>query len=500
MRSRLILAVLLFGLLSLLVGLMPFPDVKAESAPAAATYVGSKRCQVCHGDKYSGWLKTAHANIIHSGANKKEVQAKASKAIKKTADGEVRFKFYRKGKNILITIYDLNGSGSATYTVWNVIGGKGNGHGQEQYLIREGGTTLIAPIQYNYLDPNASGDKKWVSYYPGHWYNKDGTLIASGGSAPADFAASQYVNSWERRCAGCHTTGTDISYDSKTGKFTDNSTELNIGCESCHGPAGNHAAPGATPTAANIINPGKLSDDKAIDICGKCHSRSINSGKGKFTLEWPAKVKRTKIAKYFTPGDKLKKLRKVADVTWDSDNKKWGKYAASADLSKANHQQYTDYLQSPHWKNSSHKVQCWDCHTVHEAGVTTPPKKKKGGHLKLSAEDNSLCLDCHAAYGFGSEAEIRAHTQHSYNPKGSGTSRCVTCHFPAVAIGGFYYDIHSHAEVVVHPGLTNDMAKDTKGTPDTGDAIPNGCIVCHGSGTDYGLDLYERWRAAGGGQ
>ena len=125
MRSRLILATLLFGLFSLLVGLMPFPDVKAESAPAAAPYVGSKRCQVCHGDKYSGWLKTAHANIIHSGAKKKEVHAKPSKAIKMTADGEVRFKFYRKGKSVLIALYDLNGSGSATYTVWNVIGGKG---------------------------------------------------------------------------------------------------------------------------------------------------------------------------------------------------------------------------------------------------------------------------------------------------------------------------------------------------------------------------------------
>jgi hypothetical protein len=496
--SRVFLALVVGA--ALLLSLSYLPEVKAVPEAPAASYVGSRTCQVCHGNQHSGWLKTAHAGMIHSTANKKEVQAPSSKAIKKTADEKVRFKFFRKGKNILITLYDLNGNGSATYTVWNIIGGKGHGHGREQYLLREGGTTMIAPILYNYLDDSASGDKKWVSYYPEHWYNNDGTLISSGDSAPAAFAASQYVNAWERRCAGCHTTGTNIEYDDKTGMFADKSTELNVGCESCHGPGGDHAGVGATPTASNIINPSDLPDDKALEVCGQCHSRSTNAGKGKFTVEWPAKVKKTKIATYYTPGATLKKLRKAADVTWDSDNKKWGEYAADVDYSKLSHQQYTDFVQSAHWKNPYSVLKCWDCHEVHDAGVQTPAKKSSGGHLKLSAEDNSLCLSCHASHGFADTAQIQAHTIHSYNPKGTGTSRCVTCHFPATARGGYYYDIHSHTGEAVHPGLTNEMAKDTKGTPESGDAIPNGCITCHGTGTDYGLALYNRWKAAGGGE
>ena len=490
MKRRVLIFLLLIGAFALSVAVTSLPDAKAMADSPPAVYLGSRDCQFCHPDKYDDWEDTPHANLVHGIKKKKDAQASSSRAIKETADDKVRFKFFIKGKKILITLYDLNGNGSATYEVWNVIGGKGTGHGKEQYLIQEGGTTLIAPIQYNYLDPEAKGDDKWVSYYPEHWYNNDGTLIAGAGSSPPEFAASQYAHAWERRCAGCHTTGTEILYDDKTGKFTNNSQELNIGCEACHGPGGDHAGVGTTPTAANIINPAKLKDQEGLDVCGKCHSRSSNKGKGKFTVDWPAKLKKTKFAKYFHAGDKLKKLRKPADITWGSDAGKWGEYATDADISKWNHQQYTDFLQTAHWKN---KMKCWDCHTVHGGGVSAPKKKKAGGHLKLSVLDNTLCLSCHASEGFGTEEEIRAHTKHSYNPASSGTSRCVLCHYPATARSGYYYDIHSHTDEVIRPGLTNEMVKDSQGTPESGDAIPNGCLTCHSAGSDYGTSLFERW-------
>ncbi len=74
----------------------------------------------------------------------------------------------------------------------------------------------ILPIQWN------QATSKWVAYNPNWWYNENGSL-----KTPPP------RNSFELDCAGCHNTGLVIAKGTETVDVK--YTELNTGCEKCHG-------------------------------------------------------------------------------------------------------------------------------------------------------------------------------------------------------------------------------------------------------------------------
>jgi hypothetical protein len=81
--------------------------------------------------------------------------------------------------------------------------------------------------------------------------------------------------------------------------------------------------------------------------------------------------------------------------------------------------QPAQYAESTHFETRS--ASCYDCHDVHEpTGLTFP------------AVDNTLCLECHAPFGFDTPEAIEAHTHHPVSPATTGASRCTACHMPAL--------------------------------------------------------------------
>jgi len=91
--------------------------------------------------------------------------------------------------------------------------------------------------------------------------------------------------SFERECAACHYAGFTLT-ETPEGKFIAGAVndkngeldidgdgipnELNMGCETCHGPGSAHAEDEAS---VSIVNPGKLASERASTICVQCHSR-----------------------------------------------------------------------------------------------------------------------------------------------------------------------------------------------------------------------------------
>lgn len=79
-------------------------------------------------------------------------------------------------------------------------------------------------------------------------------------------------------CLGCHTTGFGLE-----GGFPKSGTPSHaglaaVGCESCHGPGGNHVKPGA-PKRGTILSLGDKCDTCAIlQICGTCHDQKNDPG------------------------------------------------------------------------------------------------------------------------------------------------------------------------------------------------------------------------------
>ena len=56
-------------------------------------------------------------------------------------------------------------------------------------------------------------------------------------------------------------------------------SELSVGCEACHGPAGNHIDARLEDKYKTIVNPATLPFRAASDVCGQCHTRGKSPDK-----------------------------------------------------------------------------------------------------------------------------------------------------------------------------------------------------------------------------
>jgi len=147
------------------------------------------------------------------------------------------------------------------------------------------------------------------------------------------------------------------------------------------------------------------------------------------------------------------------------------------------------YLLSEHAVERA--VTCYDCHDPHEPN----------GALVLPAEDNSLCMDCHV-FNFPTEEAVAAHTNHPVDPAGTGASRCIGCHMPALEHGG--ESPHDHTLQTVPPIVSALAAEAGQTVPPNSCAGTNGCHDGSASGEPVfdvnnpglmrGLQaLYESW-------
>ena len=167
---------------------------KAKKESKTPAYVGSNACMKCHLSEYQSWKETLHSRII---------QTKQDGILKEAV---AKWKF--DGTNSGPTKTNITDKDVTLDDVVYIIGS----HWKQRYLVKNeltGGHQFINK-QFNSI----SG--KWENYG-----KKD---------------------NWETSCAGCHTTGYKIvEYSPATHKVTRATfTEMNIACETCHGPGGPH--------------------------------------------------------------------------------------------------------------------------------------------------------------------------------------------------------------------------------------------------------------------
>lgn len=180
------------------------------------------------------------------------------------------------------------------------------------------------------------------------------------------------------QCIGCHTTG----YNAAQKTYA----QMGAGCESCHGPGGEHVA--STDRKATIVNPRNLDPAKRSMVCGQCHSVGHDAVMvdGKLT---PGKLA---FPTAYRPGDDLAKSFIDAKPTTAGRNR-----------------QYSEFIQSKH---SQMGVSCTTCHDPHNTS-TNPAQLKK--------PVTELCLGCHA----GKVKDLATHA-----PNAPADATCATCHMP----------------------------------------------------------------------
>ena len=318
----------------------------------------------------------------------------------------------------------------------------------QQYLIEfPGGRLQSLGVAWD-TRHEAEGGQRWFHLYPAEKIDHKDPLHWTG----------LYQN-WNLQCAACHSTNLKKGYDGASNTYKTTFSEINVGCEACHGAGSGHVewakknkGPYALQDAkgfealmhsrwngawkfpakdAKYAQRDKPADPAAMNACAACHSR------------------RSTIAETGHPGAPLEETHRLAMLMQPN-------YYADG---QQRDEVYTwgSFLQS---KMHQRGVTCMDCHEPHA--------------LKLRAEGNALCVRCHNAVVFDTE-------KHHLHKAGTKGAQCVECHMPAQK----YMMIDArrdHSIRVPRPDLSPLLGS------------PNACTQCHADHKpDWAAAAMDRW-------
>lgn len=241
---------------------------------------------------------------------------------------------------------------------------------------------------------------------------------------------------WNHMCADCHSTNVVKNYDVASGKFNTTYSEINVGCEACHGPGSIHVELAESRSlfwdrhyGYGLAKLKGTSTKAQLETCAKCHSR------------------RQTIAEHQRAGDEL--LDHYIPEMLDTAT-----YHPDGQILPAEEAyEYGSFLQSKMYRKG---IRCSDCHNPHST--------------KLIAQGNALCNRCHTkSTETGVVFDSPAHTFH---PIGSKGAQCVECHMPQTN----YMLVdprRDHSIRIPRPDVSVQLKKQY------GVDVPNACNRCH---------------------
>lgn len=371
-----------------------------KAADAPATFVGSTTCQSCHQQEHEQWATSHHYHAMLP-ATDSTVGGDFNNATF-TADG-VTSRFFKMDGKFYINTEGEDGQ-NHDYEVKYVFGYEP----LQQYLVEFPGGRMQAT--------RASWDtrkKKWFHQYAGQKIPAGDWLHWTGNA-----------QNWNTMCASCHSTNLKKGYDVQSDTYQTTYNEINVSCESCHGPGSSHVAYASGDDYKNgkkiegsLIALYKASGQmNEVNTCGYCHARRADISE---TVPVHAEV-----------------LQDYIPALPTNDF-----FFADGQMNEEDYN-YTSFLQS---KMFHRGVQCSNCHNPHS------------GKLKLNG--SLVCGQCHATEKYTSEA----HTMHSNS---LADVNCITCHMPSKVYMG-NDPRHDHSFRVPRPDLSAKY-----GTPNT-------CNSCH---------------------
>jgi hypothetical protein len=337
----------------------------------------------------------------------------------------------------------------------------GGGVYKQRPITKVDDSLFMIPLQFNARGDEASTDrtrKNWRDYHLDWWWNAAGTDSTFKTKPGAS-------NSVDVQCAPCHFNGYNVAKNDTTGYYTaqgvadvngethpvlNTKQELNIGCETCHGPGSEHVAFGGMGKA--IVTPQNTTPEREVAICVQCHTRSQGNDSFAIKKDSPLNQDNKMMVAGTSRADFLANNTSRHDATTSN-------MQSDGVHSKAHHQQATDFIQSGKYRNGSQLLTCASCHDLHAPGTDR--------HQLSGISDNSKCLSCHTG------VEIVAHQTAKTGATMGSSVKCIDCHNAKTAGSG--------------AGLTQTADESFVGT--------DGTVYLHGDITSHVFDVPTKAKA-----
>jgi predicted CXXCH cytochrome family protein len=402
-----------------------------------ASYVGAQTCAGCHAAQHAAWAKSDHAQAMQV-AN--ETTILGDFADRRFAYGAITSTFFRRAGRYMVRTDGPDGK-LADFEIKYTFGVRP----LQQYLIELPGGRLQALSIVWDARPRASGGQRWFHLYPNekidyrdelHWTRRQ--------------------QNWNYMCADCHSTNVRKNYDATADRYATTWSEINVACESCHGPGSRHVA------WAGTTRPGQTydkSDRKGLTVDLR-ERRDVqwaidaSSGNAKRSVPRATAVelgvcaqchaRRSQVSSDYVPGrpflDHYLPALLTPPLYWADGQQRDEVYTWGSFLESRMH---------------AAGVTCSDCHEPHSGTLRAP--------------GNQLCAQCHAP------ANYDAATHHFHRAGGPG-AECAGCHMPATRY------------MLIDPRRDHSLRVPR---PDQSAAlgVPNACTRCH-------ADRKPDWAAA----
>ncbi|MCB4358844.1 tetratricopeptide repeat protein [Quatrionicoccus australiensis] len=409
----------------------------ASAAPAGPGYIGNPACAACHAEAARAWQGSHHAHSMQPATPQSVLGDFADASFEQHGQ---RSRFFRRGGKFWVNTQGPDGR-VQDFEIRYTFGIEP----LQQYLIALPGGRLQAFSLAWDSRPHQAGGQRWYALYPDnppapgdptHWSGRD--------------------QNWNFMCASCHSTGLDKNFDLGKNSYATRWAEISVGCESCHGPGARHrdwargkrsgdngliALAAMNSLAWRFTEPGQkiarpqgdvAAAKEASEACYGCHSR------------------RQELLAKAEPGARFldNYLPRLLEPTlYHADGQIDGEVF-----------EYGSFMQS---RMQAAGVTCSNCHQTHS--------------LKLRAEGNALCAQCH-------RSEHYDRSNHHHHAEGSAGALCTSCHMPQKTYMGV--DVrHDHGFRIPDPTLA-------------GGKLPNTCGQCHAErDRAWASEQLQRWTA-----
>jgi tetratricopeptide (TPR) repeat protein len=393
-----------------------------NAAASPNKYIGSDSCQSCHQVEHQQWQTSDHHKAMQSPNALTVLGDFANKTVK---FHNITTRFFIENNRYFVATLNKQGE-TQTFPVIYTFGFDP----LQQYILDTGNGHMQAfNIAWDTRE-KTDGGQRWYHLQPDESISNE-----------HPFFWQRHFQNWNSRCAECHTTGYEKSYQLETNSFATQFAEATVGCESCHGQAALHqtqaknsdfdvnkgftqllAKPpvwGFAPKdpIANLISG---ENNQYMQQCADCHSRRLPiAEKTQTTSNNPADYHNVNVISLMT-----------SDLYFEDGQIKDEVFVMGS------------FLQS---KMAAAGVTCSNCHNPHSGKLTLP--------------GNQTCTQCHSA----STYDMSAHHQHKVDTAGS---QCVDCHMPERTYMQVD-DRRDHSFVIPNAEVS------------AGIGSPNACLNCH---------------------